>query len=425
MRVRNFLITFTVCFFLNNFVCKIFKYFFFFFSGDLSSINDVDSADYTGFSLLGEDLLGDLFGSSGSKKTNKNKKKQAPAPTTTTTRRPRPSRRPSRRPVRTTTPKPTRLTTTTTLKERPVTRRPTRKPVRRRRPTRKPTTTSITAESPSSTTITTPSPLVVVPVVTTAPVIIPSTERSQPIEIETDQTFEPIIGINQKVEPIMYSTTAKTVTDFEDPGLKISLAHITGQLSNMPATPIVSNTAKESSVASTNAVNYEKIETITPKMPTTISFPTTSEEKVNDDLIQIVQDLDSHSEESNAHKESLTAEETRSHIFDEIAVATEQSEVVLPKKKHRSSFDFGDLDVLHLTEIGETVGDELGIFGKNKRGNKNNKPQKQRDGKKEDDYSELLGLDNLESLLRKSSDSKIKKDRRRQNKMMRGEWSQV
>lgn len=390
------------------------------FPGGLSSINDVDGADYTGFSLLGEDLLGDLFGSSGSKKTNKNKKKQAPAPTTTT-RRPRPSRRPTRKPItRTTTPKPTKLTTTT-LKVRPVTRRPTRKPVRRRRPTKKPTTALVTAESVTSATAT-PAPLAVVPVITAAPVA-PSTERSEHVvDMDTDQTFAPIMGFSQKLDPALYATTAKPVTGFEDSGLQISLAHITGQLSNMPATPIVSNTAKESSMPSTNPVielNYEKVETITPKMPSTAAFPTTSQEKVNDAMIQIVQDLDSHSEESTVHVDSFKPEESRTHSMDEVPVMTEQ-----PKKKQRGGFNFRDLDVLDLTEIGETVGDELGIFGKNKRQNRDHKPQGH-DGSKEDDYSDLLSLDNLDSLLRKSSDAKNKKDRRRQNKMMRGEWSHV
>ncbi|CAH2050171.1 unnamed protein product, partial [Iphiclides podalirius] len=84
--------------------------------GELDAVNDVESADYTGFSLLGEDLLGDLFGSGG-KKSNKIKKKQAPTlPPSTTTRRPRPSRRPTRRPAsRVTTLRPF-VTRTTTVK---------------------------------------------------------------------------------------------------------------------------------------------------------------------------------------------------------------------------------------------------------------------------------------------------------------------
>ncbi|XP_028155915.1 histone-lysine N-methyltransferase SETD1A [Ostrinia furnacalis] len=395
--------------------------------GELDAVNDIDSADYTGFSLLGEDLLGDLFGSSGGKKANKNKKKQAPAPTpttTTTTRRPRPSRRPSRKPsTKNTTPKPLR---TTTLKIRPVNRRPTRKPSKRRRPTRRPPT-SITAESqsattPTTTTITTPAPLVTIPVVTpssTAATVAPSTERLL-IEVDTDQTFEPIIGLNQNVEHL-FATTAKSVTNFEDPGLEMSLAHITGQLSGMPVTPILSNTANESEMPSTNSeeINFEKIETITPKMPTTMSFSTTTDEKLNDNMIQIVHDLDQSDE--SVTPESMKGEESRGQ--DEYSASSDNSGADLPRKKHRSSFDFDDLDVLHLSEIGETVGEELGVFGRNRRPNKNPNHHKVRGGKKDDDYSDILGLDDLDSLLRKSM--RDHKNRRRQNKMMRGQWGHV
>lgn len=318
------------------------------------------------------------------------------------------------------------------MKVRPVNRRPTRKPTKKRRPAKRPTT-AITAESsattPTTTTITTAAPLIAIPVVTPAPVVVPSTERSV-IEIETDQTFEPIIGVNQNIET-MFATTAKSVTNFEDPGLELSLAHITGQLSSMPVTPILSNTAKESVMPSTNSaeVNYEKIETITPKMPTTMSFATTADEKINDDMVQIVHDLDQSSEESaTTNVEPLKVEESRAH--EDYSVSSDHyGGFVLPKKKHRSSFNFDDLDVLHLTEIGETVGEQLGVFGRNKRQNKNNKEHKDhkvRDGKKDDDYSDILGLDDLGSLLRKSmSDNRNNKDRRRQNKMMRGQWGHV
>lgn len=384
-------------------------------SAGLDAVNDVDSADYTGFSLLGDDLLGDLFGSTGEKKTNKNKKKQAPAPstTTTTTRRPRPSRRPVRRPTRNTTPR-TRTTTVRVVRpisRRPSTRRPTRRPVN---PNRRPTTASV----PESTTI---------------PTTVSSTAASS-VDLDTKAPdnypfgsavrlplIEPVPITDEK--PDSFETTPKSVTTFEDPGLELSLAHITDQLSVMPVTPIAPAVNKDTDFKNTNPdpVSYEKVETITPKISTTIPISEASETVVSDDMVQIVQTLDSQSEEHAADQETMGTDESRGHEFDTHIVSNNYYEgLTLPKKKHRGeNFNLHDLDVLDLTKIGESVGHELGIFGRNKRQNKH-KHQKphlnENNNEQDDEYEDVLGLETLSDSIGM---------RRRQNKMMRGIWSNV
>lgn len=392
------------------------------FSGTLDAVNDVDSADYTGFSLLGEDILGDLFGSTGGKKSNKNKKKQAPAPsttTTTTTRRPRPSRRPSRRPgTRTTTPRPRRTTTVKTTRPAPGNKRPTRRP--NRRPTRRPTTESIstsilttTTVSPTSSSITTSQVTERIPVMTTI----------------QEQSQAPVSAIAENPTPAVVAvTTAKSVTGFEDSGLEMSLAHITGQLSAMPVTPMISNDGKVSSVMDKEeSDNYEKVLTITPKTPSTISFIPTSEEAVNEDMIQIVQSLDS------AEKEPISGDESRAQMYQFGSPVPDSyyEGLSLPKKKNKNKqFNLRDLDVLNLSQIGETLGDELGIFGKNKRQNRDNentKVQGEKEKEQSNDYDEFVDtISDMALMMRKDGNKnhKNKKDRRRQNKMMR-EWSQV
>lgn len=361
-------------------------------------MNDVESADYTGFSLLGEDLLGDLFGSSGGKKPNKNKKKQAPPPSTTTTRRPRPTRRPTRRPnQRTTTRRPTR---TTTVRVRPA-RRPTR-----RTTTRRPTSAS--NEVISSSILTTVS-------TTSAPPDIPVTAKSQPdkenqITSTSEETFEAIVAHRAP------STTAKSVTNFEDPGLEMSLAHITGQLSSMPVIPLNSNDGEGSSKVE-KVMAYEKVQMITPR-----PLPTTADDNISDDMVQIVQSLDSAEETSHA-MESLHTDETRGYSAHYGSIHEGAYEgLSLPRKKHNDDFHLEDLDILDLTNIGESIGDQLGIFGGKKRENRHTK-------EKEPDYSEYHEvIDNMEDALlmaRNNKGNKNKKDNRRQNKMMRGEWSQV
>ncbi|KAF9423293.1 hypothetical protein HW555_001362, partial [Spodoptera exigua] len=387
----------------------------------LDAVNDVDSADYTGFSLLGEDILGDLFGSTGGKKSNKNKKKQAPAPsttTTTTTRRPRPSRRPSRRPgTKSTTPRPRR---TTTVKTRPSAgnKRPTRRP--NRRPTRRPTTESTSTSILTTTTTVSPTPSSI----STSQV----TERIPIITTIQEQSQSPVSAFAENPTPaIVAVTTAKSVTDFEDPGLEMSLAHITGQLSAMPVTPMISNDGKVSSVMDKEeeSDNYEKIMTITPKTPSTISFVPTSEETVNEDMIQIVQSLDS------AEREPISGDESRAHMYQFSSPVPDSyyEGLSLPKKKNRNKqFNFRDLDVLNLSQIGETLGDELGIFGKNKRQHRDNKDTKVQGQKEQsDEYDDFVDtISDMALMMRKDSNKnqKNKKDRRRQNKMMR-EWSQV
>lgn len=435
--------------------------------GDLAGINDVDSGDYTGFSLLGEDLLGDLFGeSSNKKKSNKNKKKQAPVlstTTTTTTKRPKPNRRPSRKPSsKATTVRPTR---STTVKVRPSggNRRTTRKPSRRpNRPNKRPTTTALTENSiPSSfytSTMTTSAPTIV----SSATSPISTTISPQPIA--SDETFQPVVIVTQRPHFTMSTPTEKPEANFEDPGLEMSLAHITGQLSAMPETSIISEGAKDTGIMSTihdqAQTAYEKIETITPK-GTTVSFPTSSEKRVNGEMIKIVQNLDSTSEEKVPEEEKMTAEQTRTtHFQDDSYVA-----MIPPRQNRNSDFSLEDLDILGLDKIGETVGDQLGLFGRRKRQHKHKDTKVHGENYEIDNYDvlgletigetvgdqlglfernkrqnkhsqsgtisheeyddDMLGLDTIgESLGIERSDKK-NKNRRRQNKMMRGEWSRA
>ncbi|XP_031769060.1 uncharacterized protein LOC113518441 [Galleria mellonella] len=396
---------------------------------DDDATNDVDSADYTGFSLIPDDILGGLFGSSSGKKSNKNKKKQAPlstttTTTTTTTRRPRPSRRPSRKPAtRTTTPR--TATRTTTVKVRPVSRRPTRRPSRR--PTRRPTTAANLTETTTSLPSIPTSPQAIIPVVSLSSSSM-SPERDEMMSTAHEQTFEPVMIVTQKPQSTMATTTFKSVTNFDDPGLEMSLAHITGQLSVMPVTSIVPNAAKDSGkTASKEEIGYEKVETYTPKIPSTVPFMTSVKE-VNDDMVQVVDNLDSKSEERFDINRESTPEESRSHYFSMSNTEFDHSEKKKQKKKNRNNeqFQLEDLDVLHLDEIGESLGHQLGIFRGNKKQNKDKKENKVRDGKKGgDDYGDIFGLDALDSLLPTDNNNRNKKNRRRQNKMMRGEWSQA
>lgn len=421
--------------------------------GGLGGINDVDSGDYTGFSILGEDLLGDLFGeSSNKKKNNKNKKKQAPVLSTTTTKRPRP-RRPTRKPSsKATTARPIR---STTVKVRPSggnkrTRKPSRRP---QRPHRRPTTSAATENSISSSlsTLTTSTSSIILPSATT-----PLSTTVGPQQIANDETFEPVVIVTQKPHFTMSVATEKPETNFEDPGLEMSLAHITGQLSAMPERPIMSEGAKNTGMMSTihdqEQTSYEKIETITPK-GTTVSIPTTSE-KVKEEMIRIVQNLDSTSEEKVTEEEKMSTSETKNiHLQDD-------SYMIPPKQNRNSDFSLEDLDILGLDKIGETVGDQLGLFERNKRQNKhkgqgenfeignldvlgmdaigesvgdqlglfgrNKRQNKHRDtgsaGRHVENDYDLLGLDTIGESL---GLSKLTKNRRRQNKMMRGEWSRV
>lgn len=397
-----------------------------FISGALEAVNGVDSVDYTGFSLLGEDLLGDLFGgSSGGKKTNKNRNKNKQAPIiSTTTRRPRPSRRPTIRPFRTTTLRPTTAIRTTTVRVRPISRRPTRRPARR--PARRTTTVSSIQTEESST---------LAPISTTVPVKVEEIKLNEPLnenaEISHSAEVHQVIPITQKplVSP---EPTSPSVTTFEDAGLEMSLAHITGQLSLMPVTQLKPTEIKDTSeqiftekMPTNEEVTYEQVQTITSKPHSTIPYATVVDDDSNEDMVQIVQTLDSHSEEhatEHAADSENVIEDNRSHKDN--TPSHHYEGLSLPKKKHRG-FRFDDLDVLDLTGIGESVGQQLGIFGRHKRQNRN-KETKPHDIKGVSDYDDLLGLDALsESMGLPDIDDLSRKDRRRQNKMMRGLWPSV
>ena len=360
--------------------------------------------------------MGDLFGgASGGKKgnKNKNKNKQAPIVSTSTTRRPRPSRRPIR-PTRTTTPRPN--IRSTTVKIRPVNRRPTRRPVRR--PIRRTTTVSTTKLDENST----PSTIST----TTAPVSVADMKISEPLNENVEATHNAevhhVIPITQ---PPMISSesTSSSVTSFEDPGLEMSLAHITGQLSLMPVTQLIPSNTKDTTekVPNYEEVNYEKIQTITSKPHSTIPFATVVDDDDKEDMVQIVQSLDSNSEEHPADSENVI-EDNRSHKG--VQPTHDYEGLSLPKKKNRG-FHLGDLDVLDLTGIGESVGQQLGIFGggRHRRQNKNKEP-KPHNVRGVSDYDDLLGLDAISETLHSfpDIDDLSRKDRRRQNKMMRGLW---
>lgn len=237
--------------------------------------------------------------------------------------------------------------------------------------------------------------------------------------------------ITANSSPVASATTPKSVTDFDDPGLEMSLAHITGQLSAMPVTPMISDQGKDSGEKKQEEQpSYEKVLTITPKTPSTVSFIPTSEEGVNEDMIQIVQSLDSASAETMPEREPISTDESRGHFHQFLATDADNTheDLTVPKKKHRNKqFHFDDLDVLNLSQIGQTLGDELGIFGKNKRHNRDHKDTKVQADKEKDqgnDYDDFVDtISDVALMMRK--DHKNRKDRRRQNKMMRGEWSQA
>ncbi|XP_041975751.1 eisosome protein SEG2 [Aricia agestis] len=377
--------------------------------GELEGVNDVESADYTGFSLLGDDILGDLFGSSGGKKTKKTQKiKSVSTTTTTTTRRPqRPTRRPSRRPYRTTTVR------STTVRVRPG--------QGNRRPIRKPT------QQPSAPTVPdVPAESVTVATIFNAVSSVAESMKPQMTDI-TDTKAEStsniqshvmsVIPITAKIPVAEPSTTLKAETTFHDDGLESSLAHITGQLSLFPVTQIIPTDMKEPTAKPTEQMTYEKVETITPKTHSLIPFATTIEDDSPEEMVQIVDTLDSHSQEHEADKENV-AEETK---VEENA-SNHYEGLTLPRKKHRG-FNLADLDVLDLTQIGESVGHQLGIFGRHKRQNKNKEPRPQ-NIRGANDYDDILGLETLsDSLGLPDIDDIARKDRRRQNKMMRS-WSQ-
>ncbi|XP_022117547.2 eisosome protein SEG2 [Pieris rapae] len=382
--------------------------------GEIDAVNDVDSADYTGFSLLGEDLLGGLFGSSDGKKPNKNRNKQAqPTSSSTTTRRPRPNRRTTRRPNTRTTPRP--ITRSTTVKVRPINRRPTKRPSNRR-PTRRPTTSSaesfpISNVSEMSSGLTSAS--------TESHLLSQSTMvemQKIPESSEITDSNEKIVSGNNKI-PSISATTPVTATSFEDSGLEMSLAHITGQLSVMPATQIIPTLSKDSETKSSEEqISYEKVQTITPKPHSTIPYATVvDDDDANEETVQIVQSLDSQSEEHESDK-AVTVDESRAHKHD-----YHYEDLVMPRKKRRGEqFELEDLDVLDLTKIGESVGHQLGIFGRHKRQNQNKHKKHRNDNT---DYDIVSGLDAInESLGLPDIEVARRRTNRRQNKMMR-DWS--
>ncbi|XP_050670996.1 myosin-G heavy chain-like [Leptidea sinapis] len=389
--------------------------------GELDAANDVDSEDYTGFSLLGEDLLGGLFGSTGgnNKKPNKNKNKQAALPSpSTTTRRPRPSRRTTtRRPITRVPQRP--VGRPTTIRVRPVNRIPTRRPIRR------PTTS---AEKNSASITPASSPEVSVSAETQ---LTHSTNWDNTLEtlsnVENIQLHETTVSMNDKPDVTESATTLKGSTSFSDPGLEMSLAHITGQLSVVPVTQIIPSNNKGDSKLSEEQMTYEKVQTITPRPHSTIPFATEVDDDVHEETVQIVHNLDSQSEEQTSNKDAAV-DESRGH---NINVQIEYEGLSLPKKKHRGDggIDLEDLD-FDLAEIGESVGHELGLFGRNKRNNKNNKNQngkpqkhKRNNNNKNNDYDYMAAIDEInESLDLPDVEMERRKGRSRQNKMMRGQW---
>lgn len=407
---------------MSIFLCNI--------SGTIDAVNDIGSTDYTGFSLLGEDLLGDLFGSTSSKKTNKKKniKKQAPTSSTTTTKKPRSTRRPARRPTtksttirstttRSTTTRPTR--STTTRKPRPSGyRRPTRRPSphRKRKPTTENTLTLVLTTTTTK------------PVVSTVSAAVPTTELTSLMNtIQTANLAAPSVVDDPYPVSVLPVTTPKIVSDLGDPGLQMSLAHITGQLSVMPTgiTPMIADESKQSAVIN-NAKEtiYEKIQTITPKTSSTRPFASFSEEDfVTDDIIPVGQNMEP--QDMMSESEHSSDQESEDHKYNAGSLISDNyTGSNSPKKTKGKQFNLHDLDVLDLSKIGESLGDELGIFGKNKKHKDNKNPENRPEKDHKDDYDDLVDAIGHTLMMNKSDKgNKNKKDRRRQNKMMRGEWS--
>ncbi|KAI5639769.1 hypothetical protein NE865_07846 [Phthorimaea operculella] len=382
---------------------------------DLDAINDVEGADYTGFSLLGEDLLGDLFDTTS-------------ASTAALTFAANPS---------TAAGAPSFADNPSTAAGAPS-----------------------FAANPSTAAGST------------------TTERFLLLSTANDDTYQPVVIVTQRPSSTLSYTTQKASTNFEDPGLEMSLAQLTGQLAAMPASPIIPEDSKDTGMMTSrpDLVSYQRIETITPK-GITVSFAPVSEENFREDMVQIVHSLDSNSEEQTSDK-VLSAEETRSNKYV-VPVPVHYEGLSLPKRERQ--FRLEDLDVLDLSEIGETVGDQLGLFGRKKRQNKvqtndNKKPESESEDEEDDDDDDdssdfdVLGLEQIGETVgeqiglfgrgkrqkkdKESNDSNkkdedddddlgldaigealildrsgknaglLRKDRRRQNKMMRGDWAQ-
>lgn len=316
---------------------------------------------------------------------------------------------------------------TTTVRNRPTSRKPPRRPVRR--PVRRRTTTTTSTEAPISE-ISAPSED------ETSNFI--ENVQSKPQEIVNStpgqQILEPVVILTQRpTSTVMQATTpkAQTVTNIEDPGLQMSLAHITGQLSEMPVTTIISTTKITPALKN---VEYEKIETMTPRNPSTVAFSTTSQDRgdiepqINDDMVQIVQTLESQSSEHVPVSVETEINEGRfvndAPSLVQTAVENDYYEgLSLSKKKHKKNRNNDDYeDVLGLTSIGESIIHSyrsLGLDGKRKHKEKNGDGRKNKD-KDNDDilgiaaWSDTLGFGN--------GKNKNRGEGRRRNKMMRGDW---
>ncbi|GBP13210.1 hypothetical protein EVAR_93162_1 [Eumeta japonica] len=193
--------------------------------------------------------------------------------------------------------------------------------------------------------------------------------------------LEPVIIMTQRptysVIPIV--STPKTSTEnIEDPGLQLSLAHITGQLSDMSVTSIITtSTDKAPGETLLDNVNFEKVETVTPK--STVSFDVISDNKeqeknkINNDMIQIVDSLDSSSSE--------TLPGARSN------------------ESPQSSGAFNDYE--GLASIEESLSHTLGLRDGKKKGIRQTNNVNNERKNKDDDY-DILGLEAWSETLRKN-----------------------
>lgn len=242
--------------------------------------------------------------------------------------------------------------------------------------------------------------------------------------------------------PVATSSEPESATPIQDPGIQSSISYITGQLSEVPVTTIVSNTKRPIAV----------LDSTSPSSETTVIRPNQEEEDEDEGgFIQIVDNFgdddkttenqfyaegedsesndDDDDDDDESTSESVEGEKDQSENDDSADdsadddeddsedddddTTTEQVEIVDNKKKKKKTKDDDDDDILGLSTLSETFGFGDSEKKKNKvKADKNKEP-----GVKKKDEDDILGLSTLsDSLgLRRFG----ARHNGRQNKMMR------
>lgn len=239
--------------------------------------------------------------------------------------------------------------------------------------------------------------------------------------------------------PVVASSEPESATPIQDPGIQSSISYITGQLSEIPVTTIVSNTKRPIAV----------LDSTSPSSETTVVRPNQEEEEEDEGgFIQIVDnfgddddkttenqfyaeadDSESNDDDDEDDDESTSAsvegekdqsedddsaddDEDDSEDDDDDST-TEKVETVEIKKKKKKTKDDDDDDILGLSTLSETFGFGDSDKKKNKvKADKNKEP-----GVKKKDEDDILGLGTLSDTLGLRRFGA--RHNGRQNKMMR------